>query len=362
MGARPVSTEIQAYGVKDLDAIAVRIARSRLFGLEPEQAFTLCLLAQAEGLHPVAAVRRWHIIEGKPSMRADAMQAEFQRHGGRVEWVKSTNEECRAIFKHPELSPKGFEVHVTFAELDKAGVTRGRNGVKDNWRKFPRQMLRARAISEGVRAVDPGIVVGIYTPEEISDFDARDTPIETTARVVQPDTRQPNAEEIGDELMGQLNAPRVKDRHAPVESEVERIKKHAEKEYDARPHTAVITAAAEHFNGEWKADCETYELEYKPLVNVYQVQNHIGSWAVEQGIVKAAEIENADGKRVRSALVALVSRLHAKNPERFATLVGEYCSAKLGEARTEANLAEYVSDEPDAAAEDETQEAEVVES
>ena len=59
--------------------------------------------------------------------------------------------------------------------------------------------------------------------------------------------------------------------------------------------------------------------------------------------------------------MALLSKLHAKNPERFATLVGEYCSAKLGEARTEANLAEYLSDEPETPAEDATQEVEVIE-
>ena len=31
-------------------------------------------------------------------------------------------------------------------------------------------MLRARVISEGIRAVFPGCVVGVYTPEEVADF------------------------------------------------------------------------------------------------------------------------------------------------------------------------------------------------
>jgi hypothetical protein len=31
-------------------------------------------------------------------------------------------------------------------------------------------MLRARCISEGIRAVYPGCVVGVYTPEEVQDF------------------------------------------------------------------------------------------------------------------------------------------------------------------------------------------------
>jgi hypothetical protein len=32
-------------------------------------------------------------------------------------------------------------------------------------------MLRARVISEGIRTVYPGVAVGIYTPEEVNDFD-----------------------------------------------------------------------------------------------------------------------------------------------------------------------------------------------
>lgn len=41
---------------------------------------------------------------------------------------------------------------------------------KDNWRNYPRAMLRARCISEGIRSVYPGCVVGTYTPDEVEDF------------------------------------------------------------------------------------------------------------------------------------------------------------------------------------------------
>jgi hypothetical protein len=41
---------------------------------------------------------------------------------------------------------------------------------KDNWKNYPRAMLRARCVSEGIRSVYPGCVVGVYTPEEIQDF------------------------------------------------------------------------------------------------------------------------------------------------------------------------------------------------
>ncbi|MBK8271408.1 MAG: recombinase RecT, partial [Planctomycetes bacterium] len=41
---------------------------------------------------------------------------------------------------------------------------------KDMWKKFPRAMLRARVISEGIRTVFPGVLAGMYTPEEVRDM------------------------------------------------------------------------------------------------------------------------------------------------------------------------------------------------
>lgn len=166
---------------RDMDLVAKRVAESRLFGLDQAQAFTLMLLAEAEGLPYISAVRRFHIIDGKPSMRADAMQAEFQRHGGTIRWVVTTDDEVKAEFSHPVHQPEPVTVHITLKEMTDKGIAQGFKGMKDNWRKFPRQMLRARAISEGVRMVDPGIVVGIYTPEEVGDFGK---PIEVEARPV----------------------------------------------------------------------------------------------------------------------------------------------------------------------------------
>jgi hypothetical protein len=153
---------------RDLMMMAEQVAKSRLFpGFEtPQAAFALMLLCQSEGLHPMQAVRRFHLINGKPSMRADAMQAEYQRQGGTVRWLKSDAGECRARFLHPIHAPEpGLEIEWTIARAGAAGLTGN-----PTWKKFPAQMLRARVISEGVRAVLPGVVCGIYTPEEVGDF------------------------------------------------------------------------------------------------------------------------------------------------------------------------------------------------
>jgi len=48
------------------------------------------------------------------------------------------------------------------------GTALGKDGkLKDNWKKWPRRMLTARAISEGVRLIAPECCFGTYTVEEL---------------------------------------------------------------------------------------------------------------------------------------------------------------------------------------------------
>jgi hypothetical protein len=163
----PGATARAKLSVADMERMAEQFAKSRLFpGIETTQAaFALMMLCEAEGLHPASALRRYHIISGRPSMRADAMQAEFQRQGGRIEWICSTAEKCAARFYHATHAPDGVEIC-----WDQKRVARAELNKNQMHRKYPEQMLRARVVSEGVRMVLPGIVAGIYTPEEVEDF------------------------------------------------------------------------------------------------------------------------------------------------------------------------------------------------
>lgn len=153
--------------VKDLAVIEKAgqyIAKSGLFGVKtPEQAIALMLVAQAEGRSPFEAARDYHIIQGRPCLRADSMLARFQQAGGKVRWIESSDTKAVAEFSHPQGG--SLTVTWTIERAKQAGLTG-----KDNWRQYPAQMLRARCISEGVRAVFPGATSGMYTPEEVQDM------------------------------------------------------------------------------------------------------------------------------------------------------------------------------------------------
>ena len=151
--------------VSDIRQMAEAVAKSGLFGMKTtDQAMALMLIAHAEGLHPAIAARDYHIIQGRPSKSAEAMQRSFLALGGKIEWNDLTDEKCSATFSHPQ----GGTVTV---EWDLARAKRAGLEGKDNWKKHPRQMLRARVVSEGVRTVHPGATSGMYTPEEVKDFD-----------------------------------------------------------------------------------------------------------------------------------------------------------------------------------------------
>jgi hypothetical protein len=168
----------QLIPVNDIQTMAVAVVKSQLFGMKTvEQATALMLIAQAEGYHPALAARDYHIIQGRPTLKAETMMARFQQQGGKVEWKTLTDTEVTAVFSHP--SGGSASITWTFEQAKKAGLTN-----KDNWKNYPRAMLRARVVSEGIRTVFPGVVLGVYTPEEVQDIPNHSGPKDMGTAVV----------------------------------------------------------------------------------------------------------------------------------------------------------------------------------
>lgn len=148
-----------------ITSMAKSFAASNLFGQnKPEVWASLMFIAHAEGKHPASVAREYHFIDGKPTLRAEAMLARFQESGGRVAWLESSDEKVAAQFIHPQ----GGEITIewTIARAIKAGLS-----TRKVWANHPQQMLRARTISEGVRALYPVVLNGMYTPQEIEAGD-----------------------------------------------------------------------------------------------------------------------------------------------------------------------------------------------
>lgn len=153
--------------IMPLDAmqrLAESIAKSGMFGIRTaDQALVLMSIAQAEGRHPALAARDYHIIQGAPAKKAEAMARDFLSASGRIEWHQLDDDAADATFSHP--SGGSARIRWDQARVAKAGL-----GSNQMHRKFPRQMLRSRVVSEGVRTVWPMATSGMYVPEEVAEF------------------------------------------------------------------------------------------------------------------------------------------------------------------------------------------------
>jgi len=155
------------YQIPDLERMARAFSASKLFGVTtPEQALALCLIAQSENRHPASAAQDYHIINGRPAKKAESMLRDFIASGGSVEWHGLDDTIADATFSHPS----GGTVRISWdmARAKKAGLNTAM------WSKYPRQMLRSRVVSEGVRTVCPGATSGMLVIEEAQDLQPRD--------------------------------------------------------------------------------------------------------------------------------------------------------------------------------------------
>jgi hypothetical protein len=212
-----------AMPLQDMQTLAVAIAKSGLFGIRtPEQALVLMAIAQAEGRHAVEAARDYDIINNRPAKKAEAMLRDFIKAGGTVKWHSLTDELADATFTHPQTG----EVRIDW-DMQRAQTAFGK---KDMYAKFPRQMLRSRVVSEGVRTLWPLATSGMYVPEEQADIPAKD---EHNGPTLEHDARQAINDEVPLRAAAapMPRAPRVAERARAYEAPPKRMAEEDAPEY-----------------------------------------------------------------------------------------------------------------------------------
>ncbi|MFF5001567.1 recombinase RecT [Streptomyces phaeochromogenes] len=131
---------------------------------------------RALGLDVVTTITTIHVIKGKPCQSADLMLGRARSAGHRVR-IKSERTRCEVrIMRHDDPDDE-TAIEWTLDDAVTAGLctlrdnrpySRDKHGDPTPWEKFPRAMLRARAIAESVRIACPEVLHGaIYTPEEL---------------------------------------------------------------------------------------------------------------------------------------------------------------------------------------------------
>lgn len=143
------------------------------------------------GLGPMESLSSLHVVEGKVTMSAQLMAALAQRAGFRYKVTELTDQICRLMWfdaDGEQLGPSEFTMH----DAHRAGLAR-----RQNWRKYPKAMLQARALAAGARLYAAAALLGVYDPDELAQDPQ---PYAPSPQVLQVDASDP----------AQANAPALK--------------------------------------------------------------------------------------------------------------------------------------------------------
>jgi hypothetical protein len=137
------------------------------------------------GMTPMRAVRSLQMVKGKVVEDAASQLARFKAAGGRATFLHL--DETKAVL---ELTHPNGDKHTetwTLEDAKRAGLSGGMVG------KFPKAMLRSRAITAGLKSLGWDGAVGAYDPSELV-ADADEQPQQTPQRVRESDAvEQPKA-------------------------------------------------------------------------------------------------------------------------------------------------------------------------
>ena len=211
----------------DLQKMATVMGQTKMFGKSPAELLPLMLIAQAEGKHPAIAAQEYDIIQGRPAINSRSALSRFQLAGGKIEWKERTDKTATAVFSHPQGG--SLAVTWTIKRATLAGLTG-----KDNWKKYPAQMLSARVVAEGVRAVYPACLSGLYTVEEVQDFDPPRTERNVTPEAQEEPQEDPSAyADYLNAINAAANLDELKDVWAKMDNDI-RAKEIVKQAKDAR--------------------------------------------------------------------------------------------------------------------------------
>jgi hypothetical protein len=164
---------LEPKDLSELKGVAQVFAESGIFSdaRSMAQAFVKIMAGRELGFGAFASMNGINIIQGKPAMGANLIAAAIKRHNSprydyRVDEL--TDDKCVISF-YQDGELVGNSVF-TNEDARKAQLLN-----KDNWKKNPRNMLFARAISNGARWFCPDVFGGpVYTPEEMGTEDDGD--------------------------------------------------------------------------------------------------------------------------------------------------------------------------------------------
>jgi hypothetical protein len=156
-----MNNQLQTTTISDVMHIAKAFSESGMFPdiKSVAQAAVKIQCGKELGIPPFAAMSGIHIIQGKPTIGAGVMAAMVKASGKYNYRVTEQTDKVCSIDYYEGAEMIGTSTF-TIEDAKKAGTK--------NTDKFPRNMLFARAMSNGVKWYTPDVFAGpVYVPEEM---------------------------------------------------------------------------------------------------------------------------------------------------------------------------------------------------
>jgi hypothetical protein len=179
----------------DVMTLGATLAKSGYFtdAREAAQAVVKILAGQELGIGPIAAMTGVYLVNGRVAIGANLMAAAVKR-SGRYDYRVAELSDTRCTVLFFERGQQIGESTFTYEDAKKAQTK--------NLDRFPRNMLFARALSNGVRWFCPDVFfTTVYTPDEMGDTTLVDVPAGTvnaaTGELITPE--EPAAVAVADD-------------------------------------------------------------------------------------------------------------------------------------------------------------------
>lgn len=225
----------------EIEQISKAFVASGMFGRDVDKiskGITKIMAGQELGLAPFASMRAVHVIEGNATLSANTM-AGMVKSSGRYDYEVVKKETTECVIDFYEIR-KGKRVKLGTETFDEAEAKAAQLLNKQNWQKYPKAMMFARCISNGVRTYCPDVFSGmlVYTPDELNaqvrddgsiiDVDPGTGEVKSPAKPDQPKSKKETEAVDADidqtphyENEGTEDHPDITDPNEPSQDEIE---------------------------------------------------------------------------------------------------------------------------------------------
>jgi hypothetical protein len=158
-------TDLVRLNVDEMARVSKALAQSQRFGqLSIEAAFVSVLAGQELGIPPFAAITGIHVIQGKPVLGAGIL-AGLVKASPKYDYRVTKHDDNECVIAFFESGDHVGDSSFSMSDAKRAGLTKN-----PTWGNYPRNMLFARAMSNGVAWFCADLTAGrVYVEGEIEE-------------------------------------------------------------------------------------------------------------------------------------------------------------------------------------------------